>query len=212
MSARAKWDRRYAGLAQEKRLEPTPFVAACLPALGPAGPALDVAAGAGRHSLALARQGWTVDAVDISRQGLQRARQRLRAAGLSHRVRFIVADLERPWLPHGHYQLILVSFFLYRPLFPLLRERLVPGGWLVYETFTVDQFLRVQQDTGHPPGRREFYLEQNELRQSFSNFDLVFYDEGEHNGKFTAQLLARKPDGQRLNDNLKELQHARPDA
>ena len=194
-SARDKWDRRYADLAQEKRLDPTPFVAACLPGLAPTGRALDVAAGAGRHSLALARQGWPVDAVDISLQGLKRARQRLKAAGLSHQVRFIVADLERPWLPLGRYQLILVSFFLYRPLFPLLRERLEPGGWLVYETFTVDHYLRVQE-MSQPPTRREFYLEQNELRQTFSNFDILFYDEGEHNRKLTAQLLARKPAGQ----------------
>ncbi len=194
-SARAKWDQRYAGLAQERRLDPTPFVAACLPGLTPAGRALDVAAGAGRHVLALARQGWPVDAVDISWQGLQRARKRLSAAGLSHQARFIVADVERPWLPHSRYRLILVSFFLYRPLFPLLQQRLEPGGWLVYETFTVDQFLRAQQETSHPPSQREFYLEQNELRQSFSNFDILFYDEGEHNRKFTAQLLARKPAG-----------------
>jgi protein-L-isoaspartate O-methyltransferase len=186
---RQRWDDRYANLLPQDRLEPTPFVAACLPQLPRQGYALDIAAGAGRHSLALAQHGLQVDAVDISGQGMHLARQRTLEARLTPaQIRFIVADLERPWLPQRGYDVILVSFFLYRPLFPLIKERLRLGGWLVYETFTTTQEL----NSNHQAMRCDFLLEPQELKEVFANFEILFYDEADHAGRATAQLLARK--------------------
>jgi len=186
-----RWDQRYASLPVDARTQPTPFIDTILPRLPDKGRALDVAAGAGRHAIALARHGLLVDAVDISGQGLHLARQRAVAAGLQpgRHIRFIVADLERPWLPAGQYEVILVSFFLYRPLLPLLKARLSPGGWLAYETFTTAQEI---SPMNHPI-RPEVLLRPGELRQTFADFDLLFYAEGLHNDRATAQLLARKP-------------------
>ncbi|HRV96209.1 MAG TPA: hypothetical protein P5526_28915 [Anaerolineae bacterium] len=53
--ARNKWDRRYAGRTVEDLMEPTPFLLSCLPELPTTGLALDIAAGAGRHTLILAQ-------------------------------------------------------------------------------------------------------------------------------------------------------------
>jgi SAM-dependent methyltransferase len=172
-------------LSSKDRREPTSFVAACLAQLPKQGSALDVAAGAGRHSLALARHGLQVDAVDISCQGLHLAQQCAKATGAP--IRFIVADIERPWLPHRFYDIILVSFFLYRPLFPLIKECLQPGGWLIYETLTTDQQVGLDE-----PMRREFLLEPGELKTAFADFEVLFYDEADHGNRVTAQLLARK--------------------
>ncbi len=189
------WNERYATLPVHARLEPTPFVASCLSQIPVRGLALDVAAGAGRHSLALARLGWQVDAVDISGQGAWLARQRAVAAGLGAKINFILADIERPWLPHRGYDLILVSYFLHRPLFPLLKAQLGPGGWLIYETFTIDRLDQVRQKppAHQRPPRREFLLEHHELFDAFADLKILFYEEGSHEGRATAQLLARKP-------------------
>jgi SAM-dependent methyltransferase len=187
---RQRWDERYAGLPPQARVEPTPFVAFCLPHLPGHGRALDIAAGAGRHTIALAQRGLQVDAVDISGQGLKLARERALVAALTPgQVHLILADIERPWLPHAGYDVILVSFFLHRPLFPLIRARLRPGGWLIYESFTIDQAAAL---TDHPI-RPDFLLKRNELKNTFSDFEILFYDEGGHNNKATAQLLAQKP-------------------
>jgi tellurite methyltransferase len=183
---RRRWDERYATLSPQKRREPTPFVRACLPHLPPSGWALDVAAGAGRHSLALAQHGLAVDAVDISGYGLRLAQQRAQIAGLS--LGLIAADVERPWLPHRRYDVILVSFFLHRPLFGLIKNRLKPGGWLVYETYTTAQLLQPH----HPPMRPDFLLQPGELKATFADFKIFLYDEGEHSRRMTAQLLAQK--------------------
>ena len=188
---RQRWDERYASLPPQARTEPTPFVAFCLPHLPDQGRALDIAAGAGRHTTALAQHGLRVDAVDISGRGLRLARERAVAAGLTpgRQINLILADIERPWLPQADYDVILVSFFLHRPLFPLIRERLRPGGWLIYESFTIDQ---AAVPTDHPI-RPHFLLKRNELRSTFSDLEILFYDEGGHNNKATAQLLAKKP-------------------
>ncbi|MCK6629661.1 MAG: methyltransferase domain-containing protein [Anaerolineae bacterium] len=184
------WDERYATFGTEDRREPSRFVAACLPHLPSKGYALDIAAGVGRHSIALAQHGLHVDAVDRSRQGLRLAQQRAVEAGLKpgKDLYLIMADLERPWLPRRDYEVILVSFFLCRPLFPMIKAQLRPGGWLVYETLTIHQTF----GAGRQPARPDFLLQPQELKDAFADFELVFYDEVNQNQRTTAQLLARK--------------------
>jgi SAM-dependent methyltransferase len=154
------------------------------------GNALDIAAGAGRHSLALAQHGLRVDAVDISGRGLWLAQQRAIEAGFipGLHLRFIVADLERPWLPRQNYEVVVVSFFLCRPLFPLIKARLKPGGWLVYETLTIDQKF----GSDHQPIRPDFLLQPQELKTAFADFEIHFYAEVNQAHRATAQLLACK--------------------
>lgn len=189
-SALSTWDERYAAFGTEERREPSPFVATCLPHLPRQGYALDIAAGAGRHSLALAQHGLYVDAVDISRQGLRLVKQRAVEVGLKPGTDLclIVADLERPWLPRRDYDVILGSFFLYRPLFPLIKAQLRPGGWLIYETLTVNQAFAPDRQ----PARPYFLLQPQELKDAFADFEFLYYAESTHNQRATAQLLARK--------------------
>lgn len=194
--ARHKWDQRYAALTSTELNEPTAFVASYLPQLSGPGRALDIAAGPGRNSLALVRRGFRVDAVDISWQGLSLGRQRALAMGLTAaQIRFIVADVERPWLPQGPYDLILVSRFLYRPLFPLIKDRLRAGGWLMYETFLAEakaQPERCDSVSEH------YLLKPDELRIAFADFEIIYYreiahhDQQDHHQRASAQLVARK--------------------
>ena len=60
---RDKWNERYRGGSYEGRDHPTALLAEWAPRLPP-GRALDVACGAGRNALFLARAGYSVDAVD----------------------------------------------------------------------------------------------------------------------------------------------------
>ena len=191
LPARRKWNKRYAASGPQLRRTPTLFVRQCLPQLPTRGRALDIAAGAGRHSLALAQHGLRVDAVDVSGRGLQLARQRALTANFSSdNIQFIVADVERAWLPRCQYMVILVTFFLHRPLFPLIKNRLLPGGWLVYQTFTNKQ---IDAALGRVPSKQEFLLNPGELKQAFSDFELLVYAENRYRGRPASQLLARNP-------------------
>ncbi len=189
-AVRHKWNRRYTELHPTARQNANPFVAACLPQLPASGHALDIAAGAGRHTLALAAHGLQVDAVDISGQGLGIARRRAAASGLNNAVQCIVADVERGWLPQRSYDVIITTYFLCRPLFALIKSRLRPGGWLLYETFTLQQ---LEKPYHRGSNRAELYLRPGELRAAFAEFHILYYDEGDHQDRATAQLLAQKP-------------------
>ncbi|WP_447977202.1 dihydroneopterin aldolase [Candidatus Nitrospira bockiana] len=182
--------------------KPAPFLVEQLPLLISSkvlgGTALDVAAGRGRHSLYLARLGMRVDAIDRDVEALEHLTsiaERQKLPGLSMKV----VDLEDPahppdW-PKEHYELIIVFFYLYRPVFPQLLAALKPGGVLLYETFLIDNHLH-----HHHPRRREFCLAHNELLTLVPGLRILFYQEGEHPGAhgegsaFTARLAARKED------------------
>ncbi len=130
---RDKWNRRYRDGAYAERKHPSAVLVDRL-AEAPAGPALDVACGAGRNALYLASTGRAVDAVDISGAALERGREAAAERGLH--VRFIEADLEHDpdqALPPGPYALIVVVRYVHRAILPALLSRLEPGGMLLVE-------------------------------------------------------------------------------
>ncbi len=162
----------------------------------PKGTALDVASGQGRNALYLAGLGYTVDAVDRDRQALASladiASQR-HVLNLTTRHVDLEADPSNPPdLGAVQYDVILVFFYLHRPLFPSLLRALKTGGVLVYETFLIDNHLRRQH-----PRRKEFCLAHNELLRLTDGLRVLYYEEGEHEGgiepAYTARLLAQRP-------------------
>jgi dihydroneopterin aldolase len=176
---------------------PAPFLIQQFPRL-PKGKALDVAAGTGRHSLFLAAQGYQVDAIDRDGKALARLSTMARTRHLTT-VTTRTIDLEQPApfepdLGSETYDVIVVFFYLHRSLFPYLVEALKPGGVLVYETFTIDNYFRHKH-----PKRWEFCLAHNELLRLTSALHVLHYDEGSHvEGRtsdpvYTAQLVAHKP-------------------
>jgi SAM-dependent methyltransferase len=58
------------------------------------GRALDLGCGAGRNALPLARQGWNVLGIDLSRPMLDAASRRAREEGLDERVHFALAPMD----------------------------------------------------------------------------------------------------------------------
>lgn len=98
------------------------------------GRVLDLACGAGRHAVYLAGHGYRVDAVDIDLAHSAAVRA---TPGVEWRQ----ADLEQDeWDPvPGEYQGVVVTNYLFRPLFPHLVAALAPDGVLIYETFAMGQ-------------------------------------------------------------------------
>jgi SAM-dependent methyltransferase len=187
---------RAAHHGQQTELIPSRFLTQQLHRL-PKGRVLDVACGAGRNALFLAKQGCEVDAIDRDADLLAKLASTASQQHLPN-LRVKTVDLERttnerPEFPKNSYDLIVVCFYLHRPLFPWLIEALKPNGLLLYETFTIDNYFRHRH-----PRRWEFCLAHNELLRLTSSLRTLSYDEGEHEGGpgmgsvFTAQLLAQK--------------------
>jgi SAM-dependent methyltransferase len=84
------WDERYAAVERLFSSEPDPAMVHLVAPLPPAR-AVDLGAGEGRNALWLARQGWTVTAVDSSAVALERLTASASAAGL--RVIPVLADV-----------------------------------------------------------------------------------------------------------------------
>jgi len=93
------------------------------------GRALDLACGTGRHSLALARLGWSVTSVDFSRAGLSALRSAADDLGLD--VTTVLADA-RTWAPDDDgYDLVLASFVHVPGVIDRAASWLRPGGRVV---------------------------------------------------------------------------------
>jgi SAM-dependent methyltransferase len=141
--------------------------------------ALDIAAGNGRNALFLADQGFKVDAVDISDAGLRLF------AGQHPNIHPICADLDHFDIPANRYDLIINIKFLNRRLFPYIREGLMPGGMLIFQTF-----LDTPNRGENRPTCRDYLLRDNELLHAFLSLRVLFYREAEEGDDGETSLLA----------------------
>ena len=133
---RDKWDERYRDGAYAQRTQSSAFLTSWMERI-PLGYALDVACGAGRNALYLAAQGFEVDAVDISGEALERARDTAQGLGLS--VNWLQHDLDNPLTLDRSYQLILIFRYVNLSLVRRLTANLAPGGYLVCEQHLVTE-------------------------------------------------------------------------
>ncbi len=192
---RQRWEERYAARSTPDTAAPNPtgadapsdFLVAHAPLIH--GRVLDVAAGAGRNALFLARRGNIVEAIDISFTALHLACATAKAEGL--RLFAVQADLETFRLPTDRYDAAINIRYLQRSLFEPLQRAVKAGGLIVFETFLIDQCA-----IGHPRNP-EFLLQHGELRMAFAAAcELLVYEEGllESGGQpaYLARMLARR--------------------
>lgn len=126
----AAWDARYGERERVWSAGPNATVAEIVGCL-PAGSALDVGAGEGRHAVWLAGEGWRVTAVDFSAVGIDRGRREAESRGLD--VDWQVADV-RDWSPSPGttYDLVLVVYLhLEGDVLSRVGSWVAPGGRLV---------------------------------------------------------------------------------
>jgi SAM-dependent methyltransferase len=194
------WNAKYRATAEEPPAEAAGFVRELLPLL-PLGPALDLACGAGRHTLLLGARHQAVTAVDSSDVALEilerrahlshcvvtRIGRKAQIANKRHGIQLWQADLEEVILPSEAFSLVLCVNYLQRSLFSQIERTLAPGGMLLFETSTVAQL-----DFVGGPRNPNYLLELGELRTAFPTLRNLFYRELRA-GKGIASLIAQKP-------------------
>lgn len=133
--------------------------------LPPSARVLDVACGAGRHTRWLANLGHRLTAVDRNPQAL---------TGLDRVARVLCADIENgPWpLNAERFDAVVVTNYLWRPLWPTLLDSLAPGGVLLVETFA-----HGNASVGKP-ARPDFLLQPGELLQLCQGLRVVGFEDG----------------------------------
>jgi len=138
--------------------------------LASGGVVLDVACGSGRHARHFFALGHPVEAVDRDAVAIATLAQALPA------ITARVADLEAgPWPYAGQrFAGIVVTNYLHRPLFPVLRDSLAPGGVLIYETFMLGN------ERHGRPSNPAFLLQPGELLAAFgAGLSVVAFEQGE---------------------------------
>lgn len=158
-------------------LKPSVWIERFAPLIVPCGKVLDLACGSGRNLRWLAAQGLAVTGVD---------RDEAAVVPLRDVAEIVVADIEGgPWpLAGRHFDGIVVTNYLWRPLFPALRAALADGGVLLYETFADGQQLVGK------PSRPDFLLQPGELLRLSAGLRVVAYEDGFAEGRYVQRIAA----------------------
>jgi SAM-dependent methyltransferase len=167
-----KWNQRYAEDSYRKN-NPVVLLQDWLPEI-PVGKALDVACGAGRNSIFLAQSGFRVDAIDVSPEGLRKARQLAESQGLD--INWIEHDLDQAFQFDADYDLIIVMWYVNLALIPRLCDCLATGGYLLCE----EHLISDQDVIG--PTCSNYRVAPGSLREAVSGLDVLLYEESIENG------------------------------
>ncbi len=130
------------------------------------GTVLDLACGGGRHARWFAARGHKVTAVDRDAAAL---------ATLQGVAETLEADIENgPWpLPGRQFDAVVVTNYLWRPLFPQILAAVAPGGVLLHETFAAGN------ETVGKPSRPDFLLAPGELLRAYgAELRVVAFEDG----------------------------------
>jgi tellurite methyltransferase len=184
-----RWNERFGGKEFALGKEPSPFLRKHMGLL-PKGKALDIAAGEGRNAVFLAQHGFDVDAVDVSKKGLSKARKLAKEMGV--KINTLLVDLGSYQIERERYGVIINFYFLNRRLIPKIKKGLKKGGKVIFETYLLEQ--RTLGTRG--PKHSKYYLKHNELLKLFEGLRILLYREGifKEGGrrKAVASLIAEK--------------------
>ena len=151
---------------------------------------LDLAGGAGHHTVWLAQQGWHMTLADWSEPALEIGREKAAANRLRLDIQQGSAlDSVSNYATNGHhFGFVLVSFFLDREVLPWLPKILIPGGLLLYRTYTEDN-----ERLGNPRGPRDpqHLLRSQELLDIYRGMKILHYNETVAQ-KGVAELIAQQ--------------------
>lgn len=129
------------------------------------GDVLDLACGHGRHMRHFAALGHPVTGVDRNPEAI---------AAVSHLGETLCADIENgPWpLTGRRFGGVVVTNYLWRPLWPHILASLETNGVLIYETFSAGN------ETVGKPSRPDFLLRPGELLSLCQDLRIVAFEEG----------------------------------
>jgi SAM-dependent methyltransferase len=143
------------------------------------GSVLDLACGQGRHMGHLHAKGFQCLGVDRDATALEVAQN---FGAVLH------ADVEnQAWpLTGAQFDAVVVTNYLWRPLWPQLLDSLKPGGVLIYETFSVGN------ETVGKPSNPNFLLGNGELLEVCQSLRVVAFEDGflDEPARFVQRIVA----------------------
>ncbi|MEG0938177.1 MAG: class I SAM-dependent methyltransferase [Comamonas sp.] len=132
----------------------------------PQGTVLDLACGMGRHTRYFSTSNHVLTSVDKAQEATQ---------SVADIAETITADIENaPWPLTGRsFDGVVITNYLWRPLWPQILDSVKPGGVLLYETFGQGN------EAFGKPSRPDFLLAPGELLQVCAGWTIVAYEHGQ---------------------------------
>ena len=132
----------------------------------PQGQVLDIACGLGRHMRLFHAQNHRVVGIDQAHAAID---------AVANLGQAIQADIENgPWpLPGQQFDAVVVTNYLWRPLWSQILDSVKPGGLLLYETFAQGN------EAFGKPSRADFLLAPGELLKVCEGWSVVAYEHGQ---------------------------------
>lgn len=163
---------------------PSAWIARFAHLVRPGGTVLDIACGLGRHMRLFHAQKHAVTGIDKAPDAIEAA------ASMGEAIQ---ADIEsHPWPLAGRiFDGVVVTNYLWRPLWPQILASVRPSGVLLYETFA-----RGNEAYGKP-SRPDFLLAPGELLQVCAGWNIAAYEHGLLRGpeRVVQRIAAIRPDG-----------------
>ena len=163
-----KWDAIYAQQPCDPETAAT-VLRENLHLLPRSGVALDLASGLGANAILMAQCGLDVHAWDVSSTALSKINQYSQRYNLN--IKTTQRDVENNFPSVRSYDVVTVSYFLFRPMLQSIRESLNKDGLLFYQTFTADKVMK----TG--PTNPDYLLATNELLSVCEGMNILVYRE-----------------------------------
>ena len=170
---------------------PSQWIARFAHLVRPQGQVLDIACGLGRHMRLFHAKNHGVTGVDKAQAAIDAV------ANLGPAIQ---ADIENgPWpLPGQQFDAVVVTNYLWRPLWPQILDSVKPGGLLLYETFAQGN------EAFGKPSRADFLLAPGELLQVCNGWQIIAYEHGQlrQPERVVQRIAAIKPAAENSNPVL----------
>ncbi|MDB2447180.1 class I SAM-dependent methyltransferase [bacterium] len=186
--ANTYWDKFYEENVFKNGKAPNSFLNQMLPRLQK-GLTLDVAMGEGENSVYLAQKGFEVEGFDISDIAVTRAIGLAKDTGVEIAAK--KADADMYLMNVMEYDTIIMLG--YKPqtdrFFPEMIKALKQGGSILIEAFHTNEMDEALSKNQY---YKNNYFKSNELLDHLRDLKILFYQEGDIDGKHKVQILAQK--------------------
>jgi tellurite methyltransferase len=144
---------------------------------------LDLAMSEGRNTIFMAKKGHDVTGIDISSVAIKKAN----ALAKENNVNFkgIISDLTKYEFGKHEFDVILCYYFLDRNLITKIKNWVKPGGYIIFENFTVNDPVESRKN-------KKYLLLENELISLFEGERLIYFQELIHTNRRVSSIVIQK--------------------
>jgi 2-polyprenyl-3-methyl-5-hydroxy-6-metoxy-1,4-benzoquinol methylase len=182
------WDKRYSKRSYVYGKSPAKFLAENFDYLKPESNILDMGMGEGRNAVFLAQKGHKVTGIDISSVAIKKSQ--ILAKELGVKIKTVVGTLNKYKIKDQTFDVIICFYFVDRDLNEKIKKWLKPGGILIYEAHTLNEY-NLKNSKGD---NKNYYLKPQELLSMFPQMKILKYEEPLHESEYRAGIILKKKD------------------